>query len=129
MRKILIVEDDFDNQHLIKIITEKIGYQSIVVDTVKEALIILKKDKSIETAIVDMELKDGWGVNLINQIKVKFAIDINIIVYSGNLDILDDWLDKNITINARIEKGNGIELLTEKIKELWYIENPILEIA
>jgi DNA-binding response OmpR family regulator len=128
MRKILIVEDDFSNQNLIKFVSEKIGYEPIVVDTVKEALSILKQDKTIETAIVDMELKDGWGVNLINQVRVKFAIDIQIIVYSGNLDILNDWLDSSITLDATIQKGSGIEVLKQKLKELWCLNDNKLKV-
>lgn len=119
MRRLLIVEDDLSSQSLIKRIVEKIGYEPVITDSVKDALNLLRKDASIETAIVDMQLKDGWGVSLINQIRVAFSIDISIIIYSGNLDVFEEWKDEGVSVDAKIEKNGDLGKLVIKLKELW----------
>jgi len=123
MRRLLIVEDDESIQSLLKSIVSKVGYEPLVTDSVKDALEILKTDKNIDTIIVDMQLTDGWGVNLINRIRIMLTLpNIKIIVYSGNIDIFERWKDKGVEVDAVIKKNGSIDPIRNAISCMWRCE-------
>jgi CheY-like chemotaxis protein len=85
MKKILIVEDNFDNMTLIRMLMEQEGFQILLAKDGKEGLEIALRDKPDLIALdLGMPVMDGWEFIRI----AKSTLDIQeipIVVVTANL--------------------------------------------
>lgn len=96
LRNILIVEDDPTLSFSLKRLLEKPNYKIITCDGTKEAL-DLSADFKFDLAVVDLNLKDGIGTDLIAELKNQHP-NMQSILITGEHSI-------NITIVSAINKG------------------------
>ena len=85
MATILIVEDNFDNLTLVRILLEREGYQVITAFDGEEGLKVARREKPDLIALdLDMPVMDGW--ELLRQAKGDPDIqDIPIVVVTAHL--------------------------------------------
>jgi len=85
MPKILIVEDNFDNLTLVRLLLEKDGYQVVFALNGKEGLDLARSEKPDLIALdLDMPVIDGW--QFLSQAKGDPDIqDIPIVVVTAHL--------------------------------------------
>ncbi len=69
--EILIVDDEIDALNALKLGLEGYNYQISTASTCKGALNIIKT-KSIDLAVIDLKLKDGNGLDILNYIQEKY---------------------------------------------------------
>jgi DNA-binding response OmpR family regulator len=78
----LIVEDDLIHKGIIQDILSHKGFQVFSASNLQEALTIIKREKTMDIAILDIHLPDGLGTNLIPDLKDRYPL-IKIIVCSS----------------------------------------------
>ena len=85
MPKILIVEDNFDNLTLVRLLLEREGYQVLVALDGEEGLNLARSEKPDLIALdLDMPIMDGW--ELMSQAKSDPDLqDIPIVVVTAHL--------------------------------------------
>lgn len=85
MATILIVEDNFDNLTLVRILLEREGYQVITAFDGEEGLKVARREKPDLIALdLDMPVMDGW--ELLRQAKSDPEIqDIPVVVVTAHL--------------------------------------------
>ena len=111
--KILLIEDSYDIKEVLTYTLEKEGYKVFLSSTIKETKELLSKEK-FDLLIIDVNLPDGSGFNLFEDIKdlnIKAIFltardEENDIVQGFNLGI-DDYITKPFLkgeLLARINK-------------------------
>ncbi len=113
MKKILLVEDDYEVSSLVRECLESDGY-SVEVFQDGEAFISYLKDSEVPDCIViDLILPGIDGVAIISNIKKKWP-SVKVFVFSGNRyyeSMLGKYLDGFVC------KADGVEKLIGLIKE------------
>jgi CheY-like chemotaxis protein len=85
MPRILIVEDNFDNLTLVRLLLEREGYQVVVALDGEEGLDLVHSEKPDLIALdLDMPVMDGW--ELLKQLKMDSETqDIPVVVVTAHL--------------------------------------------
>jgi two-component system, cell cycle response regulator DivK len=85
MQKILIVEDNFDNMNLVRLLLEREGYQVLQANDGLEGLDVARNNCPDLIALdLDMPVMDGW--EFIHQAKADLALQsIPIVVVTAHL--------------------------------------------
>ncbi len=115
--KVYIVEDSpFVRKSLLKVIKEIPGVEIVGNgDSVKSAIEFLTSNKS-DVCILDFNLPDGKGVDIIKEIKPKHSAAVYIVISN----IVDDLLKKAILDKGAdyfFDKSNEIDDLLELLEE------------
>ncbi len=115
--KVYIVEDSpFVRKSLLKVIKEIPGVEIVGNgDSVKSAIEFLTSNKS-DVCILDFNLPDGTGVDIIKEIKPKHSAAVYIVISN----IVDDLLKKAILDKGAdyfFDKSNEIDDLLELLEE------------
>ncbi|MGM0508096.1 MAG: response regulator [Fusobacteriota bacterium] len=110
--KILVAEDDVMNQTLLKKTLDKFGYEAIIVDNGKEALLSLSQNK-FDLIIMDIQMPVLNGLEATKEIRNQ-GLDIPIIAvtaYARESEVeeffdagITEYMSKPIKINKLIKK-------------------------
>lgn len=98
MIKGLIVDDNFSySKNILNKIMNEITEINIkyITTTVRETIDILQKE-NIDLIFLDLELQDGTGIDIINEIKCMNLINKpDIIIISGNITLVNQVIKNN----------------------------------
>ena len=117
-KKILIIEDDFDNLTLFQMALHDDRYEILTATNGEEALIMAKKEVP-DLIILDLMLPflDGFEVN--RSLKKNAATkDIPVIVVTAKNEARHQIDKEGIPIAAYFDKPIAIETLIEEVKKL-----------
>lgn len=86
MKKIFLLEDNDDVAALVITLCKHLNSDTEIVrtSTVQEGVNVLSKDQNFALAILDYELPDGYGTELVETIRRR-APQCKIVVASGNI--------------------------------------------
>lgn len=130
--KILVVDDDDDHRNAIKFILEKEGYSVITAQNGKIGLKRLKQNDDIRVLIVDLNMAELSGVDLLKQIK-NLGNPLRRIVltaYAEQLLFTDaEELEVFAYLNKPISKNSLIFTLRSALNDLYLkeLENEMIE--
>jgi DNA-binding response OmpR family regulator len=112
-KKLLIVDDDEDNRHILKLIAKKSSYHILEASTATEAL-NSAKNMQPELIFMDLHLQDKSGVEVAKQIK-SFLPAVSIVAVSGDVEYLSNHLDDifDTHLVKPIEKNEVKNLLAQ----------------
>ncbi len=116
---ILIVDDDVPTLNLIKEAVQQAGFNTIA-EPFSAKVMNLIEDKEIDLAIVDLEMPEVTGFELIKMIKEnpKFA-KLPIIIYTGKENYRDDLKDIDGLFEHLLEKrSSNIENLADMVTSM-----------
>jgi len=82
-KSILIVDDEASVRESLKKVLNKAGYITSTASSGNEAFSLLSKQKqAVDIVLSDLKMPDGDGIELLKNIKKKFA-DIEVILLTG----------------------------------------------
>jgi len=110
-KKILIVEDDAQDQKIIKLSLIKHGYEELIFTSTGEDAIAKARSEKPDLVLVDTKLPDMEGFEVCRQIKKIEGLITKIIVYTGYIDAV------NVT-KARLAGADDYEVKTEDFGKL-----------
>ncbi|WPU63997.1 response regulator [Peredibacter starrii] len=113
MKNILVVDDSAEARNLLEMILEDHGYIPIAASSGEEAIILLKTFK-IDLIISDLEMRNGDGHWLLNQLKT-FEKAPKIIIVSGDIRATEKYLISAGAL-AFFRKPYSLKLLMERVK-------------
>ena len=120
MKKILIVDDEFDNCETITDAVDSMGLESTFVqDGVKGLVTFLKCQSSsqkIDLIISDIDMPGGYGIDMVKKIRKRFN-KVKILMISGK-DHEDELNELGNKIDGFMAKPFLPKELIEKIKEI-----------
>ncbi|HJQ38081.1 MAG TPA: PAS domain S-box protein [Thermoanaerobaculia bacterium] len=96
VKSILIVEDDLTVGRGLEILLQSSGFETLWVQSAEEALVAAQQTR-LHVAVIDVNLPDGNGVDLIPQLRAEHH-DLPIVLSTGHVE-LDFASDKNRTIS------------------------------
>lgn len=114
MIKILVIDDEAHVRKLYKSLLEREGFEVFVTDDTTMALELVR-DQKIDIVVLDIELENESGLNLLRQYKAQnpnLPIILNT-AYSMYMSDFKTWMAE-----AYILKSSNIQPLIDKIKEL-----------
>ncbi len=114
MIKILVIDDEAHVRKLYKNLLEREGFEVFVTDDTAVALELVR-DQKIDIVVLDIELENESGLNLLRQYKAQnpnLPIILNT-AYSMYMSDFKTWMAE-----AYILKSSNIQPLIDKIKEL-----------
>jgi len=116
--KILIAEDELQNQKLLQRIFSMMGYTSTIMESGHE---ILATSDKYDLLILDLTLSDMDGIEIAKKIRSGNSyqsIDLPILLVSGkSKDLMHSYCNDH-AINDFIEKPFGLEDIKTKVKTL-----------
>jgi DNA-binding NtrC family response regulator len=119
-KNILVVDDEPEILSLFRIFLETEGYHVETALTAKEAMAIINA-KKIHLAIMDINLPDSRGTELLEKIQVSRPEIIKIVITGDNISSeLQESFDKNAVdayIVKPVKKKVFIALVKEKIEK------------
>jgi DNA-binding response OmpR family regulator len=121
---ILIVDDDVPTLNLMKEAVLQLGLNAIA-ESHSSSVMDLIKDIHLDLALIDLEMPEPNGYELIKQIKSidKFS-NLPIIIYTGKDNYKDDLKKIDGLFEELLEKkSTNIEDLSDKINEMIHIYN------
>ena len=83
---ILIIDDDFANQHLLRSILESEGYGVIIADGGKKALEIIEKTGDLRLILLDLMMPEFDGYQFLDSLNDSNKSDVPVIVVSAKTD-------------------------------------------
>ncbi len=110
-KKILIVEDNAQDQKNIKLSLIKHGYENLIFTSTGEEAIAKARSEKPDLVIVDTKLPDMEGFEVCRQIKNIEGLITKVIIYTGYIDAV------NIT-KARLAGADDYEVKTEDLGKL-----------
>ena len=116
-QKILIIDDDPSINTIFEFILKQAGYQTLSVNSGKEAIEIIKLSNDIILSFLDIELKNESGIDVFHSIHT-INPSIPIILMCGNTP--SSLLKKSLSIGAYgiIYKPFDIEEILKIISEI-----------
>ncbi|MBZ0281109.1 MAG: response regulator [Anaerolineae bacterium] len=98
-KRILVVEDDQPVQEMIRVLLERVGYETILASDVATAVQVLREKSLPDVLLLDLMLPDIDGFELLRQIRAKSAFDqLPIIIVSALAD--PDHIRKGLELGA-----------------------------
>jgi len=86
-KRILVVEDDQSVQEMIRIMLERVGYETILASDVAAAVQVLRAKPLPDVVLLDLMLPDIDGFELLRQMRAKSVFDnLPIIIVSAIVD-------------------------------------------
>ena len=89
--RILVVDDDADLVELVRLVISKMGHEVVTATAGKKALDILKKDKKFSLLVLDLQMPEVSGVDIMRMM-AKNDIDIATVIFTAYPD--SDLMDK-----------------------------------
>lgn len=114
--KILVAEDNFVNQKLIKIILQKLGYEPEIASNGIEAVNLMKIG-SFDLILMDIQMPDMDGYEATRQIRSLNIKQPTIIAMTANALQEDEQASKNAGMDSYISKPFKTETLKVALKE------------
>jgi len=114
MVKVLIIDDEAHVRKLYKSLLEREGFDVETTESIDYSMELIK-NKGADIVVLDIELKDESGLNLLKQYKVLNP-DLPIILNSAYSIYMSDF--KTWLAEAYILKSSNIQPLIDKIREL-----------
>lgn len=133
MKMILIVEDDLGIQETLKDLLMMKGYQVQQAYTIKD---VLKKElKSFELIIIDIQLPDGNGVTLCQQIRQISQVPILFLTARNDEETIvealnaggDDYITKPFRANELLARMQSISRRVIKNKEIIETDDLVID--
>lgn len=86
-KRILVVEDDLSVQEMIRVLLERVGYETILAPNVATAVQVLRGKPLPDVVLLDLMLPDIDGFELLKQMRAKAAFDnLPVIIVSAIAD-------------------------------------------
>ena len=117
-RKILIIEDNEDDQLIIKRYLNKTGYEEIAFAFNGQEGIEKAKTEKPDLIILDTLLPDTDGFSICKQIKKIKGLTAKIIINTGNIDAVDAGKAREAGADDYTVKTSDCLPLMEAIKKL-----------
>jgi PAS domain S-box-containing protein len=118
MEHILLVDDEKPIVHLEKQMLERLGYQTSVFISSREALAAFKTEPSLfDLVITDMNMPNMNGMQLATEL-IAVRPDIPIILCTGFSERIDNKKAEALGINGLLLKPVGMKDLAQKIQEV-----------
>jgi DNA-binding response OmpR family regulator len=114
--RILCVDDNKDNNLMLKTLLEFAGFQVTCAMSVVETKAIIP-EKSFDLYILDQQFEDGTGIELCLDIRIM-SQQVPIIFYSGNSDNCYKFAATAAGANAYLVKPDELEKIEPAIIEL-----------
>ena len=114
MIKVLIIDDEAHVRKLYQDLLSRENFEVSVTDNAEQAMILIQK-YHIDIVVLDIELKNESGLDILNDFKSKYP-ELPIILNSAYSIYMSDF--KTWMAEAYILKSSDIRPLVEKIKEL-----------
>ena len=113
---VLVVDDDLGLQDLFRTFLKQIGFSRVVVDTAKEAIKCLRKQK-FDLMFLDLQLPDAPGDQVYKTAK-QIDPDLNVIVITGYPD--SEILDRILQVSpvTVLKKPLKVQQLYQTVKIL-----------
>jgi DNA-binding response OmpR family regulator len=117
-KKILIVDDNKNARTVLNDILTERGYEVIEATDEKEAMKKVHGEKP-DIALLDTRLcEDMEGDKVCRQIKKVEGLDIKIIIYTGNIDVVDVKKAMEVGADDYVMKTADFSFLLEAIEKL-----------
>lgn len=116
MKNILVVDDSAEARNLLEIILDDHGYIPIKAASGEEAILLLKTFK-IDLIISDLEMKNGDGHWLLNQLKAITAAP-KVIIVSGDIRATEEYI-LSLGAVAFFRKPYTLRLLMDYVKSVF----------
>ncbi len=110
-KKILIVEDNAQDQKTIKLSLIKHGYENLIFASTGEEAIAKARSEKPDLVLVDTKLPDMEGFEVCRQIKKIEGLTTKVIIYTGYIDAVD-------VAKARLAGADDYEVKTEGFGKL-----------
>ncbi len=88
--EILIVEDKEDTATILKVLLKRHGYEAVGVASKKEAIEFFTTHPDLKAVIIDVQLPDGNGIDLIKEVRDRYPL-CKVIITSGFDE--EHWID------------------------------------
>jgi excisionase family DNA binding protein len=113
---VLVVDDDPGLQDLFRTFLKEMGFSRVVVDTAKEAIKSLRKQK-FDLMFLDLQLPDAPG-DLVYKTAKQIDPDLNVVVITGYPD--SEILDRILQVSpvTVLKKPLKVEQLNQTVKML-----------
>jgi DNA-binding response OmpR family regulator len=141
MKRILLVEDELILGDTIKLSLQKMGFECVWVKTLKEAKAALKEQK-FGVAVVDWNLPDGEGIEILKHPKRKYVM---VLILSSKSSVAerveglkrgaDDYLPKPFSfheLEARIQallRRAPAEEVDDPLANVWEMDESTLQVS
>jgi CheY-like chemotaxis protein len=116
MKKILVIEDIEDNLYLIKFILEKQGFKVFTTMSGKEGVNLAREVKP-NLVIIDIQLPDISGVEVLGQLKEKLERNTPLIVLTAHAMPEDREKFLSLGATSYIQKPIRPEIFAEQISK------------
>lgn len=115
-KSVLIVEDDFDNTTLVRLLLERENYDVLTAKNGEKGVAITQKERpDLIVLDLDMPVMDGW--RMIDELKEqKNTRDIPIVVVTAHLLPDERFKAFDVGCNGYISKPFQVSDLVEEIK-------------
>lgn len=110
-KKILIVEDNAQDQKIIELRLIKHGYKNLIFVSTGEEAIAKARSEKPDLVLVDTKLPDMEGFEVCRQIKKIEGLTVKVIVYTGYMDAID-------VTKARLAGADDYQVKTEDFGQL-----------
>lgn len=114
MIKVLVIDDEAHVRKLYQDLLSRENFDVVTTDNAQQAAALIQKN-DIDIVVLDIELKNESGLDILNDFKVKYP-DLPIILNSAYSVYMSDF--KTWMAEAYILKSSDIRPLVDKIKEL-----------
>lgn len=119
--EILIVEDNFVNQKLIKAILEKLGYKPTMVSNGLEAVKQFK-DRTFDIVLMDIQMPEMDGIEATRLIRVLDIKQPTIIAMTANALQEDEHTYRRAGMDSYISKPFKTEALKEALADTYHLK-------
>lgn len=133
MKMILIVEDDLEIQNTLKELLEMKGFEVTQAFHVKEALQYF--DDHIQMVIIDIQLPDGNGITLCQQLRQQSDVPILFLTAKNDEETIvealnnggDDFISKPFRANELLARMNSLSRRAKKDNDIIHTGDLIID--
>jgi DNA-binding response OmpR family regulator len=117
MKKILIIDDEYQNREMLSDFLEIKGYEVITADNGSEGLDIFKTDQ-VDAAIIDIRMPVMNGIDCATEMR-KMRENFPIIMITGHVDVDYKIQIKNMGLEHLLLKPLNINEIDEILKSFF----------
>ena len=114
MIKILIIDDDAAVRRMTEKLLKRIGY-GVLTSCDGESGLAIFKETVVDIVILDFNMPGITGLKVFEKIR-ELSKEVFVIILTGN-DISEKIIN-NDNLTCIVSKGDGVEVLLDKIREL-----------
>ncbi len=111
MPRLFLIDDDESNRLTLEVLFEDAGFEIVTADSVADARAKIESGVSSDVVILDHNLGDGYGTDLVPLLREKIP-GARLVLVSGASELV------NANVDLALAKGDDAEKLINKVKAL-----------